>query len=289
MAQLRSCKKCENTGVIEKDDKYIECQCAYVRRLVSSMPAYIRKTQVVKEHLSIPIIKDWRHHYMVSSSWADMRAVIKAWMILNDTKRLQITSDREIKEVFVGNKSRSDTDVEYLTARYESIEDLVDSADLLIIKLNELGYKNKAAPGALEEALNYRIDRDKITWIYNDARRPFGHTSFCYSEAVADLIASTYKSVVITPIIKDVDFSGGVITNIMPSTIMNTHVQSSVIEPVLEPEYTTEPRFEPKPKTSKYKKKEATFEENNTEPNANREDVDLSSIYGAGIKKKKFR
>lgn len=277
---LKKCDICDGEGVIDRDGKFVECKCAYVRRLLSSMPVYIRKTQIMKEHLNLPLIKDWRKHYMITASWADMRALIKAWMIMNDKKLLQITSDREIKEVFVGNKSRTDGETEYLTARYNSIEDLVDPADVLVIKFNELGYKNKAAPGALEEAINYRLDRDKITWVFNDVRRPFGNSSFCYSDSLADVIAAGFRSVVIQPILKEVDAITTLMNNVAPLQVRPLAQRESILE--LDPVQDS-PGLAPK-KPIKMKAPRPVVQE--SEPVEEVVD-DLSSIYGAGIKKKK--
>lgn len=273
----KKCNICQGEGVIERAGKFVECKCAYVRRLLSSMPVYIRKTEVLKEHLALPILSDWRKHYFVTSSWADMRALIKAWIIMNDKKHLSITSDREIKEVFVGNKARTDGETEYLTARYNSIEDLVDPADLCVIKLNELGYKNKAAPGALEEAINYRMDRDKTTWIFNDARRPFGTNSFCYSDSVMDVINAGFRSVVIQQILKEADIQTTLLNNVAPIQVATSKPRAESIEP----EFVDS---SPKPKKTPAKRQSPVTMNTEDEP---KPEADLASIYGSGLKKKK--
>lgn len=243
------------------------------------MPVYIRKAHVQKEHLALPILKDWRKHYFITASWADMRAMIKAWMIINDRKHLQVTSDREIKEVFVGNKSRTDGETEYLTARYNSIEDLVDPADLLVIKLNELGYKNKAAAGALEEAINYRLDRDKITWAFNDVRRPFGNNSICYSDSLSDVIAAGFRSVVIHTITKETDMESTLMANAMP--LVNKAQPVRTVEP-------KEAVVKPVKSNAKSSILASIDEPEDLLPEPSVE-PDLASIYGSGLKKKKSR
>jgi len=273
----KKCEICQGEGVIERSGKFVECKCAYVRRLLGSMPVYIRKTQVLKEHLALPILADWRKPYFITASWADMRALVKAWIIMNDKKHLSITSDREIKEVFVGNKSRTDGETEYLTARYNSIEDLVDPADLCVIKLNELGYKNKAAPGALEEAINYRMDRDKTTWIFNDIRRPFGTNSFCYSDSVMDVINAGFRSVVIQQILKEADVQTTLLNNVSPVQLTSSKPRAETIEP----EFV---ESTPRPKKPSSKRQTPTEYVSEEEP---KPEADLASIYGSGLKKKK--
>ncbi len=81
--------------------------------------------------------------------------------------RFSIITDERIKNVFVGNESykqrsskvRDDKD------SYNGLKDLVESHDLMIIRLGFLGYKNVAAPGALKEALMIRDAAHKPTWV----------------------------------------------------------------------------------------------------------------------------
>ena len=163
--------------------------CATLRRIGATMPSYIRKANVTQAHLALPIIRNPKNHYYVLSSWSDLRAVIKLVMLLNPNKLVKITSDREIRDVYVGSKSKKamseGTDNEIIN----SLEDLVDQPFLVIIRLNELRYKNKAAAGALEEAMSIRLDRDKPLWVINNRDEPFGKGSIAWSGSVDDLIS----------------------------------------------------------------------------------------------------
>lgn len=85
----------------------------------------------------------------------------------------RIVTDLRIKSVFCGDEQyksrpasmREDTQV------YNNLEDLIGKdVDLAIIKLGYLGYKNKAAAGALKEALLLRDACLKPTWIIEDER-----------------------------------------------------------------------------------------------------------------------
>jgi hypothetical protein len=188
---MDKCKECGGTGVIEKNEKAFECVCAFIRRMALSMPGYIRRAEIRREHLSQNALKGVKKHLLIISSWQDMKAVIKAAMIANPSTFIKITSDREIRDVYVGSKSkaaRGDED----GAIYNSLEDLMDPPNLMIVRLNELSYKNKAAPGALEEAVSYRVDRDKPTWLFSDMDKPFMTGSHAYSDSVADVIKSSF-------------------------------------------------------------------------------------------------
>jgi len=199
----QKCEICGGVGVIEKDGKLVECECAIVKRIAMSMPQYIRLAKVTDKHLSSNLVNRFNKTTFIIGSWNDMRSIIKIMYIKYSNKFIKITSDREIRDVFVGSKSRSargDSD-----EVYNNLEDLVNTPDLIVIKLNEIAYKNKAAPGALEEALIFRMDRGKPMWIFSDINRPFSSASYSYSDNVmgilTDLDKETVSSFVSAPMV----------------------------------------------------------------------------------------
>lgn len=167
------CDSCGGTGIIERDSKIFECECALWRRVAASMPAYILSARFLPAHLESPLINYVDRSCFVMAAWIDLRAIIKAVMMKYHDRYIRITSDRELRDVFVGSKSRTALD-EDARVVYNSIEDLVGGGDqrgragtcpdLVILRLNELGYKNKAAPGILEEAIVCRLDYGRPIW-----------------------------------------------------------------------------------------------------------------------------
>ncbi len=184
-----NCSKCNNTGTIEKDGKMYECECAFFKRIAMSMPPFIRNATILPGHLDTKLIDKFSKSCLLVSSWQDAKAIIKALYIKYSSKFIKITSDREIRDVFVGYTSKS-SHIEGNSPIYNSLADLVDAPDLIIIRLNELGYKNKAAPGVLEEAMRYRLDRDKPIWAISDIDKPFTVGCYAYSESVGELLGT---------------------------------------------------------------------------------------------------
>lgn len=191
---MQKCKKCGGLGFTETLDRTAECECSILKRLASSMPAYIRAAVVEKEHVNLPFVRRARENLMVHAFWDDMKAIIKVVMYLNIDRHIKVTTDLEIKNVGVGGMSRVSRG-EDSNEVYNTIQDLVDSPSLLIIHLNQLGYKNKAASGFLEEAINSRIDRNKPVWLVSDKSKPFGPHAYSYSQSILDLINSTFRKV----------------------------------------------------------------------------------------------
>lgn len=91
----------------------------------------------------------------------------------------RIVTDQRIKSVFCGDeqyKSRP-ASIREDVRTFNNLEDLLgDDIDLAIIKLGYLGHKNKAAPGALMEALLIRETLRKPTWVVVDDARGWEHS-----------------------------------------------------------------------------------------------------------------
>jgi hypothetical protein len=214
---MAECNKCNDIGVIEKEGRLYECLCAFLRRRAAEMPPYIRKARVKSAHLELSILDQIDQSLYVISAWADMKAVIKAVMIKYPKKYIRITSDREIRDVFVGATSRAAKGDEEQVGVFNTLQDLMDLPDLIILRLNEMQYKNKAAPGALLEAISFRLDRDQPTWIISDCDRPFTSTSHAWSESAVELFGTGFLKAVIPRILPQVVIEESFMAELLPS------------------------------------------------------------------------
>lgn len=189
---MEECAKCGGREVVEREGKLHECVCSFIKRVAASMPPYIRKAEVLPAHLELPIVRAIDQSVYVVATWSDMKAVIKAVMLKYPNKLVRVTSDAEIRDVFVGSKSKASKSADYDGEVFNNLQDLMDPPDLMVVRLNEMAYKNKAAAGALEEALSYRLDRDKPTWVLSNLDKRFVQGSFSYSDSVAELLSTGY-------------------------------------------------------------------------------------------------
>jgi hypothetical protein len=192
---MEACKLCAGAGAFERDGKLYECECALLRRIAAAMPSYVRRAEVLPAHLDTGLLEKASRSLYVSARWPDMKAVLKAVMIKYPSKFVRITSDAEIRDVYVGSRSRSARTADYEGDVYNNLADLMGPPDLCVVRLNEIANKNKAAPGALEEALSHRLDRDLPTWVLSNLDKRFTVGSFSYSEAVADLLSAGFEHV----------------------------------------------------------------------------------------------
>jgi hypothetical protein len=91
----------------------------------------------------------------------------------------RIITDQQIKNVYVGNEhyhSRSKNRRDEDESVCNSIGDLMGDADLVIIKLGYIGHANRAAAGALKEALLIREASNKAVWIVDDPEHSWTHS-----------------------------------------------------------------------------------------------------------------
>jgi len=74
------------------------------------------------------------------------------------------------------------------TEAYNNLADFVAPPDLFILLLGNLGQRNKAMPGVIQEALSIRILEGKPTWVFEDineeVRFGTGHLSYSYDLAM---------------------------------------------------------------------------------------------------------
>lgn len=278
---MAACDKCGGTGVIEKEDRLYECLCAYLKRRAAEMAPYIRKAPVDPRHLELPIIELTDKLLYVISPWSDMKAIIKIVMIKNPKKYIRITSDREIRDVFVGATSRAARgDDEEQAMVFNTLQDLMDLPDLVMVRLNEMHYKNKAAPGALVEAVSFRADRDKPTWMISDTDRPFMNNSHAWSESVAELLGTGFTKIVIPRILPKNVIEDTFMTELLPPQ-SDLSVTSPGPPKARETSGVSQPPLAPpepgEPKRSRRKTHSGPSEE-----------VSGLAMYGSGLDKPKF-
>jgi hypothetical protein len=206
------CKICGGLGTIEKDEKLYECDCEKWRRIALSMEPRIRSAECRDEHVVHPLVDMVKESCYVHGSWADLDAIIKVAIIKYWPRLVKTTSDREVRDVYVGDRSKKAHSEGFDGKIYNTLEDLMDPPDLMVVRLNELSYSNKAASGALEEALSYRFDRKKPTWVLSNIDRPFSYGSHAYSDALMELLHTTCKKVHVQRIIQKVTFHNSILS-----------------------------------------------------------------------------
>lgn len=192
---MGKCSLCGDTGVVDVQGRMTECECSLLRRLAASMPGHIRKSYVDPGHYRHPITNSTDKSLYIFASWSDMKSLIKVVMYKHFGMFIRISSDREIRDVGVGSTSRAARGDNSEEMIYNTLQDLMSPPKLVIIRLNELAYKNKAAPGFLEEALSYRMDRDLPTWLISDRDKPFGQGCYAWSQSVWDMITTMFEKV----------------------------------------------------------------------------------------------
>jgi hypothetical protein len=109
-----------------------------------------------------------------------------------------ILTDEQIKDVWVGNKQYRALSMEDRenVKTYNSLGDLLEGRDLVIIKLGYLWGRNRAAPGMLKEALLIREALGKATWLVYDPNRDW---TVSYDPTVAEYVKANFKGLRIEP------------------------------------------------------------------------------------------
>ncbi len=201
MTAVERCKRCSGEGVIDVNGQFVECTCAIVKRLSNTLPAEIRTVPVMKAHADLPITDMVNRSLFVRATDADFRAVLKAAVLKKNGLHVRVTNDMEIRNVGVGSTSRRARGDDAKDV-YNDYYDLMESPPLVVVWLNKLRYKNKAAPDFLLEALSVRFDKRKPTWVVSNLDSPFGQGSCAYSDAVWSFLHTAFARVEIPRIMR---------------------------------------------------------------------------------------
>ena len=70
---MEACSKCGGREVVERDGRLHECVCSLIKRIAASMPPYIRKAEILPEHLSLPIVRAVDASVYVVAAWSDRK------------------------------------------------------------------------------------------------------------------------------------------------------------------------------------------------------------------------
>jgi len=113
---------------------------------------------------------------------------------------VRVVTDMTLLNVFLGNTSVKNR----LQSQREegdllisnSLEDLLSSPDLAIIRVGHVIHANRAAANILREALNLRLGRGKPTWLVEPEEATFMPQGMpCCDENVLALVQSTFEEI----------------------------------------------------------------------------------------------
>lgn len=114
---------------------------------------------------------------------------------------VRVATDMTLLNVFLGNASLKNRLPSQRTESGEllisnSLEDLLSSPDLAVLRLGHVIHGNRAAPNVLREALLLRLALGKPTWIVEPLEQVFAPLGMaCCDENVANLVSSSFVDV----------------------------------------------------------------------------------------------
>jgi hypothetical protein len=196
------CPHCKDTGWVAVDDTTRrKCICAYAKELKEHLGKEIAYARTLEQSpLFVPGKDDLTEDDLfIKCDWPKLLPHLK-WTLTFKTLAFKfvIVTDEKIKTVYLGAESyaarakglRDDV------STYNCLADLIGSQyDLVIIKLGNLGYPNKAMPGILKEALLLREALGKTTWLIEESDKVFGPGNFSYSPDLHTYIQENFTVV----------------------------------------------------------------------------------------------
>lgn len=135
------------------------------------------------------------------------------------TFRFVVDTDQHLLNVYLGNEHAK---WRQTVKGYNSLKDLVEDPELVIIRLGFIGHTNRAAANVLREAIMIRAFANKPTWIVKDPHEAF---PVSWDEVVASYIDENFDTI---------DLTTSEQRDIMPEPVREEHKDMAVedVQPV---------------------------------------------------------
>lgn len=213
MTEANLCTRCNGAQWIEEIvDGEIEatrCRCLKLKMMLDWLGPELARAKHRKSELFLPeldpetsqIIGDrTQDDLFIKGVWSEaaqhLRWALSGKKALEPAFSFKMVNDEKLLRVYLGHFSYSNRskklrdDVE----TYNNLSDLISGHSLLIIRLGKLGWKNVAAGGVLQEALNIRASEAKPTWLI-EGERYFGDGHLFYNNDVGQYIEQNFDIV----------------------------------------------------------------------------------------------
>lgn len=196
-----TCKICGDYGFVQVDDgplgipQAVPCECrmekdlnAQAERAWSGLSGIkARKKTLLTKYLYKNIILVGEKENLASH----VRTVM--WLERKPMKFVKVVSDATLMSAWLNNLSSSNREIydpDFIRdVRASSLEDLVESPSLLIVRLGVKGARNSAMPEVLTETISLRDHQSKPIWIVAEPDRPLEEGHLCWSRALEDSIS----------------------------------------------------------------------------------------------------
>jgi hypothetical protein len=212
---MPGCSICNNPdGKIETDEhgSTRQCACSFRAHCQKRLPPDIAGAEPILTspllHIGAPgeVMVDLTNESLfIKSWWSDfaphLLMALTYRMLQNLMFPFRITSDAELRDVYVGARAYSSRSRQRRDdiPTYNSLADFIGGdRELVVIRLGGLGYRNRAMPGILLEAMLARRMTSKATWIVEEPNSIFGEGHFSYSPEAAKEIREHYQVVDLT-------------------------------------------------------------------------------------------
>lgn len=172
------------------------------RRLTEIDPQFLRVPHFAKTPLyqAGEIDRTEDNLFLRHAHWRTFLAHFK-WVIASKKTGffVRVVTDMTLLNVFLGNASVKNRLQSQRTDEGEllisnSIEDLLSSPDLAVIRLGHVVHANRAAANVLREALSLRLGLGKATWLVEPPEQTFSpHAMPCCDENSLQLVQSTFE------------------------------------------------------------------------------------------------
>jgi len=196
-----SCEICEGYGFVQEDGgplgipQAVPCECRVEKDLNLQAERSWAGLSNLSAKKKTPLSKFlWKNSIVVGEKdnlATHLRTAL--WLERRPNRFVKVVSDATLMSAWLNNLSSSNREIydpDFIRdVRASSLEDLVESPSLLIVRLGVKGARNSAMSEVLTEAVSLRDHSSKPMWIVTEPDRPLEEGHLCWSRALQDSIS----------------------------------------------------------------------------------------------------
>jgi len=195
------CEICGDYGFVQRDGgplgipQAVPCECRVEKDLNAQAERAWTGLSDIKVRKRTPLTKYLYKNIVLVGEKENLASHVRTvmWHERKPMRFVKVVSDATLMSAWLNNLSSSNREIydpDFIRdVRASSLEDLVESPSLLIVRLGVKGARNSAMPEVLTEAISLRDHCSKPMWIVTEPDRPLEEGHLCWSRSLEDSIS----------------------------------------------------------------------------------------------------
>ena len=222
------CKKCNGFGYIQQDSGYlgipqaIQCSCMVDKALSSQAERAWKNLSIVPARKNSSLNGKCTTNLRIESEIDLFKLHLRSslYNFSNPNFFVKVVGDHQLMSAWLGGfqlQGQDIADPDYQRdLKVFSVEDLAESADLLVVRLGTKRARNSAMSEVLIETIEMRIHANKPTWLVCEPSKRLEEGHLAWSKTLEELIYKWDKIEILSAIQSTGNSHNNIIRNNLP-------------------------------------------------------------------------